>query len=157
MSNAATYHQVQQAKAGTEEGVSDWFAVTQERINDFADATLDHQFIHVDPEAAAATPFGGTIAHGLLTLSLLVHLDAMIQRNDEVPAGILMGINYGFDKVRFLTPVPSGARVRLRSVIGESVLKGTNVDTTRSMTVELEGSDKPAMVADWITRAVFDS
>jgi len=68
-----------------------------------------------------------------------------------------MGINYGFDKVRFLTPVPSGGRIRLRSIIGQSVLKGNNVDTTRSMTVELEGSDKPAMVADWITRAVFDS
>ena len=157
MSNAATYHEAQSAKAGTEDGVSDWFEVTQERINDFADATLDHQFIHIDPEAAAATPFGGTIAHGLLTLSLLVHLDAMIERNDAVPEGILMGINYGFDKVRFLTPVPSGGRVRLRSVIGESVLKGSNVDTTRSMTIELEGSDKPAMIADWITRVVFDS
>ena len=157
MSNAAKYHEAQSAKAGTEEGVSEWFEVTQNRINAFADATLDHQFIHIDPEAAATTPFGGTIAHGLLTLSLLVHLDATIERNDAVPAGILMGINYGFDKVRFLTPVPSGGRIRLRSVIGQSVLKGNNVDTTRSMTVELEGSDKPAMVADWITRAVFDS
>ncbi|MDH4168537.1 MAG: MaoC family dehydratase [Acidimicrobiia bacterium] len=157
MSNAAKYHEAQSAKAGTEEGVSEWFEVTQNRINAFADATLDHQFIHIDPEAAATTPFGGTIAHGLLTLSLLVHLDATIERNDTVPAGILMGINYGFDKVRFLTPVPSGGRIRLRSVIGQSVLKGNNVDTTRSMTVELEGSDKPAMVADWITRAVFDS
>ncbi len=158
MSNAAAYHDALSALEGETEGTSDWFEVTQERINDFADATLDHQFIHVDEEAAKNTPFGGTIAHGLLTLSLIVHLDAQLQRTDPPrPEGVLMGINYGFDKVRFVNPVPAGSRIRMTSVYGPAVLKGTNVDSTRTMTVELEGSDKPALVADWISRLVFDS
>ncbi|MDH3753128.1 MAG: MaoC family dehydratase [Acidimicrobiia bacterium] len=143
-------------REGTDEGTSEWFEITQERIDAFADATLDHQFIHVDPERAAAeTPFGGTIAHGFLTLSMLVHLDTTIPR--EVPKldGVIMGINYGLNKVRFLSPVPSGSRIRANSVISNVELKGSAVDQTRTLTVEIEGHDKPALVAEWIGRVVF--
>ncbi|HEX4736900.1 MAG TPA: MaoC family dehydratase [Allosphingosinicella sp.] len=135
-------------KVGTEIGVSDWILVDQERIDAFAAATEDRQFIHVDPEAAAKTPFGGTIAHGFLTLSLLSRMaaDAML-----VPDGIKMGVNYGLDRVRFLAPVRSGRRVRGRFSL-------TSVDEKRpgqyqflhAVTVEIEGEDKPALVADWI-------
>lgn len=158
MSNAAKAYDAMKARQGVDEGTGDWFEVTQERINQFADATLDHQFIHVDPERAKTdTPFGGTIAHGFLTLSLLVHLDTSVPR--EVPPldGILMGINYGLNKVRFLSPVPSGGRVRAQSTISSVELKGTAIDQIRTVTVELEGSDKPALVAEWIGRMVFDS
>jgi acyl dehydratase len=155
-SNAEAAFEILSAQKGAEEGVGEWFEVTQDQINAFADCTLDHQFIHIDPERAAKeTPFGGTIAHGMLTLSMLIHLDASIPR--EVPAisGVVMGINYGFDRVRFLTPVNSGKRIRASSVVADVVLKGNNIDQTRTLTVELEGADKPAMVADWITRIVF--
>lgn len=158
MSNAAAAYEVLKAREGTDEGTGEWFEVTQDRIDQFADATVDHQFIHVDPvRAAAETPFGGTIAHGFLTLSLLVKLDTTIPR--EVPPldGLVMGINYGLNKVRFLTPVPSGGRVRAHSTISSVELKGTNIDQIRTITVELEGADKPAMVAEWIGRMVFDS
>ena len=132
--------------------------VSQERINQFADATDDHQFIHIDVERATKeTPFGGTIAHGMLTLSLLVPLNAQMSKGDPIPEGVVMGINYGFDKVRFLSPVPAGARVRLSAQMADVKLKGNNVDFTQTMTVELEGSEKPAMLAEWITRTVFDS
>ncbi len=157
MSNAAKAAAVQEAMIGAEAEVSPWFEIGQDRINDFADVTLDHQFIHIDPEAAAQTPFGGTIAHGFLTLSMLVHLDATIERDAVIPEGILMGVNYGFDKVRFLSPVPSGSKVRLHSEVATVAVKGSNVDITRKMTVELEGSEKPALVAEWISRMVFDS
>lgn len=144
------------SRVGSEEGAGDWFEITQERVNDFADATLDHQFIHVDPEAAKQTPFGGTIAHGFLTLSLLVHLSASIPREREEFAGAVMGINYGFDRVRFISPVPVGARIRARSELAGADLKDANtVQTTRTITVEIEGSERPACVADWLTRTVF--
>ncbi len=133
---------------GTEIGVTDWFEVDQQRVNDFADATLDHQFIHVDPEAAAATPFGGTIAHGFLTLSLLPFLleTASLEIKD-----MLYMLNYGTDKVRFINPVPVGSRIRARNVLsgadekrpGQWLLKQT-------VTVEIEGVDKPAMVAEFL-------
>ena len=130
----------------TELGVSDWLLIDQDRVNAFADATLDHQFIHVDLQKAAATPFGGTIAHGFLTLSLLPHF----LESASVPvANTLMAINYGTDKVRFLQPVKVGTRVRARTVLssaderrpGQWLLKQT-------VTVEIEGEEKPAMVAE---------
>lgn len=145
-----------QAAVGQEEGVGEWFTVDQTRINQFADVTLDHQFIHVDPEAARATPFGTTIAHGFLTLSLLTYLDTSVPKGDpERYAGIAMGLNYGFDKVRFMNPVKVGSRVRVRSVLANVELKGPWIQTTRTMTVEIEGDPKPAMVADWLTRLMY--
>ncbi len=145
-----------QADVGKEEGVGDWFTVDQARINQFADVTIDHQFIHVDPEAAKATPFGTTIAHGFLTLSLLTHLDTSIPKGDPARyAGIVMGLNYGFEKVRFVNPVKVGSRIRVRSVLAKAELKEPWIQTTRTMTVEIEGEAKPAMVADWITRIMY--
>ena len=141
---------------GKEEGVGEWFVVDQARINQFADVTIDHQFIHVDPEAAKGTPFGTTIAHGFLTLALLTHLDSSIPKGDSSRySGMVMGVNYGFDKVRFVSPVKVGKRVRCRSVVASVELKEPWVQTTRTMTVEIEGESKPALVADWITRIMY--
>ena len=142
---------------GSEQGYGEWFEVDQNRINDFADATIDHQFIHVDPERALVeTPFGGTIAHGFLSLSLLVHLTTSLPVAIPKMEGQLMGINYGFEKVRFINPVLAGARIRAQSKISLVELKEpTAVNITRTITVEIEGQNKPALVAEWITRSVF--
>ena len=140
---------------GQEPVAGDWFEISQERINDFADATLDHQFIHLDPEKAAQTPFGGTIAHGFLTLSMLVHLSTSIPSDFSKLEGVMMGVNYGMNKVRFVNPVPSGARVRATAATVNVELKGNAVDQTRAMTVEIEGQEKPALIAEWIGRTVF--
>ena len=133
---------------GTELGVSDWLLIDQERVNAFADATLDHQFIHIDPERAAMTPFGGTIAHGFLTLSLLPHfLDSASLPVD----GLLMAINYGTDKVRFLQPVKVGQRVRGRAVLsGAEEKRPGQWLVNQTVTVEIEGEEKPAMVAEFL-------
>jgi acyl dehydratase len=132
--------------------------VDQEKINQFADVTLDHQFIHVDPERAKDTPFGTTIAHGFLTLSLLTHLGASAQPENPDPGrfkGMVMGVNYGFDKVRFVSPVKVGSRIRVHSLLSNVELKGNAIQQTRTMTVEIDGQEKPALVADWITRSVY--
>src|SRR3954468_12598520 len=137
-----------QSRVGSEIGVSDWILVDQARIDAFAQVTEDHQFIHVDPEAAAQTPFGGTIAHGFLTLSLLSRMaaDAMLR-----PEGIKMGVNYGFEKIRFLAPVPSGKRVRGRFRLDRFEEKRPGqYQFVHEVTVEIEGEDKPALVAEWI-------
>ena len=137
-----------QASVGSEVGVSEWLVVDQGSINAFADATQDHQFIHVDPEAAARTPFGGTIAHGFLTLSLLSRMaaDAMLRPDD-----VKMGVNYGFEKVRFLAPVHSGRRVRGRFLLERFEEKRPGQwQFLHHVTVEIEGEDKPALTADWI-------
>ena len=155
MSHAAAAFEKYQAALGEPEGTGDWFEVTQELVNTFADATHDHQFIHVDPEAAKATPFGGTIAHGFLTLSLLTHLSSSIPQDVSRFEGIVMGVNYGFDKVRFVAPVPTGSRIRCTSSLAKAELKGTSINVTRTMTIEVEGGDKPACVADWITRITY--
>ncbi len=147
-----------QADVGNDEGTGEWFPVTQEQIDRFADVTFDHQFIHVDPEAAKATPFGGTIAHGFLTLSMLTHLSAGTSSSPPDPAkfaGFLMGVNYGFNKVRFVNPVKVGARIRARAVTSNVELKGNSIDVTRNFTVEIEGEEKPALVAEWVTRTVY--
>ena len=153
--NAAKAHEAMKELVGGEAAVGDWFQITQERINDFADATLDHQFIHIDEEKAAQTPFGGTIAHGFLTLSLLVHLSTTIPSDLPKMDGLLMGVNYGLNKVRFVNPVPAGSRVRATASTVDVQLKGNAVDQIRAMTVEIEGADKPALVAEWISRLVF--
>jgi len=153
--NAEKAYEAMKAEIGKEPKVGEWFEVTQERINEFADATLDHQFIHVDPERAARTPFGGPIAHGFLTLSLLVHLSTSIPSDLPKLDGLLMGVNYGLNKVRFINPVPAGARIRASAEVSDVSLKGNAIDQIRTMTVEIEGQDKPALIAEWIGRSVF--
>lgn len=144
---------------GLSNGTGEWFEVTQDLINKFADVTLDHQFIHVDPERAKDGPFGTTIAHGFLTLSLLVHLQGSLKGGDERPApsmtGLMAGVNYGFDKIRFVNPVKVNSKIRATSVTKDIELKGNAINQTNTLTVEIEGEDKPAVVADWITRLVF--
>lgn len=133
---------------GQEIGVSDWLNVGQDRINTFADVTEDHQFIHVDKEKAAMTPFGGTIAHGFLTLSLL---SKFAEQTGIVLEGAQMGLNYGFEKVRFLSPVPSGSNVRGRFALkAVDEKKPGQFLITYGVSVEIEGSDKPALIADWL-------
>ncbi len=137
------------ALVGRELGPSDWLHVTQERIDTFADATDDHQWIHVDAERAASGPFGGTIAHGYLTLALLIPLMTELL---EV-SGVRMSINYGLDKVRFPAPVPVGTKIRLNGKVAEvEDVKGNGVQITIDFTVEIEGSDKPACVARGVYR-----
>jgi acyl dehydratase len=154
--NAEKAYELFKAAEGTEEGVGEWFEVDQDRIDQFADVTLDHQFIHVDPEQAKNGPFGTTIAHGFLTLSLLTHLDTTVPKGDPARyAGVMMGVNYGFEKVRFVSPVKVGSRIRVRAKLVDVQLKGDWVQTTRTMTVEVEGEERPALVADWLTRIMY--
>lgn len=136
-----------QSKTGELLGTSDWFLLDQHRIDRFADTTEDRQFIHVDPEAAKATPFGGTIAHGFLTLSMLAPM--MVSAMEKLP--VQMTVNYGFNKVRFLSPVKSGSRVRGHFKQLEMVEKRPGQwQQTVEVTVEIEGADKPALLAEWI-------
>ncbi len=138
------------ARIGEEIGVGDWFEITQDRVDAFADATEDHQWIHRAGPQADAGPFGGPIAHGFLTMSLIHHLVGDISPLDEEPAMI---INYGVDKVRFITPVPVGSRVRARAVLAaaDPVANG-GVQLKQALTVELEGSEKPAAYVESLTR-----
>ena len=142
---------------GQPEGTGDWFQVDQAQIDAFADVTHDHQFIHVDPEQAAQlSPWGTTIAHGFLTLSMLTHLMGSIPQDMSRLSGIVMGINYGFDKVRFINPVKVDSRIRASSVLKAVEQKDpSTLNVTRTVTVEIEGEDKPAVVADWVTRLVY--
>ena len=142
---------------GADEGTGEWLQVDQNRINQFADVTEDHQFIHVDPEACKElSPWGVPIAHGFLTLSLLVKLSSSIPMPPERLDGIVMGVNYGFDKIRFINPVKVGSRIRAKGVLSSVDLKDPNtIQYTRTMTVEIEGEDKPALVAEWISRLVY--
>ena len=136
------------ARLGSEIGVSDWILIDQAAIDAFADVTQDHQFIHVDPAAAAQTPFGGTVAHGFLTLSLLSRMAADVMLRPET---LKMGVNYGFDKVRFMAPVRSGKRVRGRFRLDAfDEKRPAQYQFTHNVTVEIEGEEKPALVADWI-------
>jgi acyl dehydratase len=138
------------AAKGSQFGPTEWLTITQERVNLFADATDDHQWIHVDPEKAAGGPFGGTIAHGLLTLSLLPHFSHQLYQ----VKGITLAVNYGYNKVRFITPVKVGARIRARGeVTAINKLEGA-VQGTTTITVEIEGSEKPAAVAESIIRYI---
>lgn len=136
------------AAEGSELGPTEWLQITQERVNLFADATEDHQWIHVNPDRAAEGPFGGTIAHGLLTLSLLPHFTHQLY----TVGNIAMAINYGYNKVRFITPVRVGAKLRARAQIASVAQLDNAVQATLSTTVEIEGSDKPAAVAESIVR-----
>jgi acyl dehydratase len=136
------------AATGTELGVSGWLTVDQAQVDLFAEATLDHQWIHVDPERAAAGPFGTTIAHGFLTLSLLPELVGQVFAVE----GARMGVNYGFNRLRFTSPVPVGSRVRARVELLDVTDVAGGVQLTTGITVEIEGSERPALVAEWLTR-----
>jgi len=137
---------------GQKLGVSDWFTLDQQRINDFANCTEDHQFIHIDEEAAAKTPFGGTIAHGFLTLSMLVKLCEQVSVH---PEGMVMGVNYGLNKVRFLAPVRAGKRVRAHVELASVEPKdGNRFLTQQNITVEIEGEDTPALYAEWLGMSI---
>ena len=143
-----------QTYVGKEIGTSDWLRVSQERIDRFAEATDDHQFIHVDPaRAAKETPFGGTIAHGFLTLSLLSRFAMEVVPKID---GRVMGINYGFERVRFLAPVRSGARIRGRFTLHSATLRSKQELLLRfAVTVEIENEEKPALAADWLALSVM--
>ncbi|MEP1521394.1 MaoC family dehydratase [Ascidiaceihabitans sp.] len=154
MTHIETAKAAMEAQIGTEVGVSDWITVDQAMIDDFAKTTHDDQWIHIDPERAKAeTPFGGAIAHGFLTLSLASRFayDCF-----DMAEGQVMGINYGFNKLRFLKPVTAGSRLRGRFVL-TSVTQRNATDLLRenALTIEIEGSDTPALVADWLGLAVF--
>lgn len=144
-----------QDRIGESTPPTDWFEMTQQRINEFADVTLDHQWIHIDVERASSGPFGAPIAHGHLTLSIMGHLP----RSEVVPGPTLegqkLGINYGFDKVRFPSPVPVGARIRSSSTLKRAELKGGMIETMSEVKVEVDGQDKPAVVAESLGRLVF--
>ena len=136
------------ARVGSELGVSSWITIDQDRIDTFADATGDRQFIHVDPAAAAQTPFGGTIAHGFLSLSLISAMGAEVML---FPEGLAMAVNYGLDRVRFLAPVRSGGRVRGRFALDSAEEKAPGQLLLRhAVTVEIEGETKPALTAQWL-------
>ena len=138
---------------GEETGVSRWFEIDQSRIDAFADITEDRQFIHIDPVAAAETPFGGTIAHGFLTLSML-----SVMAYDAMPVleGVAIGVNYGFDRIRFIAPVREGSRIRARFTLLDLVERAPREWQMRNaVTVEIEGGRKPALVAEWLSLSVL--
>ena len=146
------------AAVGKSDGFGEWIRVDQDRINLFADATLDHQFIHVDPEKSAQlSPYETTIAHGFLTLSLLPHLTSSISPSDpQAYEGVVMGVNYGLDKVRFPSPVPVDSRVRAERTLVEADLKDPNtIQTKQLVTIHIDGRDKPACVAEFLTRLIY--
>jgi acyl dehydratase len=136
------------AAQGSQLGPTEWLEITQDRVNLFADATDDHQWIHVDPERAASGPFGGAIAHGLLTLSLIPHFSHQLYTVEN----IAMAINYGYNKVRFITPVKVGAKIRARGELTKVDKLEGGVQATMTTTVEIDGSEKPAAVAESIVR-----
>ena len=138
-----------EASAGRELGTSAWHEITQEQINGFAEATGDHQWIHVDPEAASNGPFGTTVAHGYLTLSMLpMMMSEIVSVRDAV-----MGLNYGTEKIRFTSPVPSGSRVRLHATLAGAERRGPSIVWTVGVKVEIEGKEKPALVGEVVYMA----
>ena len=140
-----------------EERFSRWYEIDQSRIDGFADKTEDWQYIHVDPERAADTPFGGTIAHGFLTLSMLTHLTTSVKvEYTEAYAGIMMGVNYGFNKVRFPNPVKVGSKIRMVRSVAAAELKNPNtIELIHDCKVEIEGEPKPGCAAQWLTRLMY--
>ena len=137
---------------GADMGTTDWLLIDQERVNAFADCTIDHQFIHIDPQRAGETPFGGTIAHGFLSLSLLSHFAASAGCSFE---NMVMGINYGFDKVRFLAPVKVNKRVRAHArLLDVQEKKPGHFLIKQEVTIEIEGETTPALIAEWLTMSI---
>ncbi|MEM7338264.1 MAG: MaoC family dehydratase [Actinomycetota bacterium] len=153
--NMANALETLQGRIGESTAPTDWFEMTQDRINDFADVTMDHQWIHVDVERAKAGPFGGPIAHGQLTLSVMSFLPRTEPLPNQALDGQKMGINYGFDKVRFPSPVAVGDRIRAYSTLKRAEIKGGMIEVMNEITVEVEGREKPAVVAESLGRLVF--
>ena len=156
--SAEKAHELFKKTEGQEDGVSDWHVIDQSQINLFADATLDRQFIHTDPELAAkVSPYKKTIAHGYLTLSMIPYLSAGISPKDpDAYTGLMMGINYGLDKARFPNPVKVDSRIRLRRELISAEYKAPNtVQLKQKMTIEIEGEDKPACVAETLSRLIY--
>ncbi|MEM8767027.1 MAG: MaoC family dehydratase [Pseudomonadota bacterium] len=156
MSDIENAYETLTARIGESGTPTEWFEITQDRVNDFADVTMDHQWIHIDPERAKAGPFGAPIAHGQLTLSIMSFLpkpDAA-ESLPQLP-GQKLTINYGFDKIRFPAPVPVGAKIRTTSTLKRVEIKGTMIETMNEVVVEIEGSEKPCVVAESLARLVF--
>lgn len=155
--NGEKAYELHQGAVGRADGTGDWLEIDQARIQAFADVTQDQQFIHVDPDLCATlSPWGVPIAHGFLTLSLLTKLAESVPQPPERLEGIVMGVNYGFEKVRFVNPVKVGSRIRASAVLTAVDAKDANtLQVTKTFTVEIEGESKPALVADWITRLVY--
>jgi class 3 adenylate cyclase/acyl dehydratase/pimeloyl-ACP methyl ester carboxylesterase len=154
--NATTALEIMRKQIGAQQEPGDWFQVTQDQINEFADLTHDHQFIRVDPDLAAGTPLGGTVAHGMLTLSILGHLMSSIADQPPPSEGLVMVVNYGFDRVRFIEPVRSESSIRASSVIKDVHQRETALQVTYEVTVETEGVERPALVAELIGRFEYD-
>lgn len=155
--NGENAYELYSTAIGESEGSGDWIEIDQARIQAFADVTEDQQFIHVDPELCKTlSPWGVPIAHGFLTLSLLSKLAESVPQPAERLTGIVMGVNYGFEKVRFVNPVKVGSKVRASAVLKAVEAKDPHtLQVTKTYTVEIEGESKPALVADWITRLVY--
>ena len=156
MSDIENAYETLSARIGESSTPSEWFEITQDRVNDFADVTMDHQWIHVDPERAKAGPFGAPIAHGQLTLSIMSFLPKP-DNAESLPQlpGQKLTINYGFDKIRFPSPVPVGAKIRTTSTLKRVEIKGSMVETMNEVVVEVQGSEKPCVVAESLARLVF--
>ena len=156
-SNGEQAYELFSKAIGEQEGVGQWLEITQDRINAFADVTEDQQFIHVDPELCKTlSPWGVPIAHGFLTLSMLTKLAQSVPQDAGRLSGIVMGVNYGFDQVRFVNPVKVGSKVRASAVLTAVEAKDANtLQVTKTYTVELDGESKPALVAEWITRLIY--
>lgn len=142
-------------RIGESSAPTEWFEITQDRINEFADVTMDHQWIHIDKERAKGGPFGTTIAHGHLTLSIMSHLPRTVVETGPRLEGQKMTINYGFNKVRFPSPVPVGAKIRTTSTLKTVEIKNGMIETMNEIVVEVEGQDKPCCVAESLGRLVF--
>ncbi len=148
-------HATLSEKIGVASEPTDWFEMTQDRINTFADATLDHQWIHIDPERAKAGPFGAPIAHGQLTLSIMSFLPGGEGVGLPSLEGMKLGINYGWNKIRFPSPVAVGANIRTRGKIKSVEIKGEMLEVVNELTMEVQGQDKPACVGESVLRLVF--
>lgn len=144
-----------QARIGVANPASDWFEITQERVNDYADVSMDHQWIHVDVELAAQGPFGAPIAHGNLTIAVMGHLPQTEAPPADKFEGHKLSINYGFDKIRFPSPVKVGAFIRATSTLRRAEIKGGMIETMNEVVVEVKGQEKPALVAESLGRLVF--
>jgi acyl dehydratase len=150
-----TAKQTLEQRIGQRSEPTDWFEITQERIDLFAEATMDHQWIHIDPERARSGPFGTTIAHGQLTMSIMSFLPGGQGVGLPAVEGVKMGINYGWNKVRFPSPVPVGAEIRTSGMLKSVEIKGAMLELVNEVTVEIKGQDKPACVAESVLRLVL--
>lgn len=148
--------EIMQSRVGEMTSQSEWFEITQERVNDYADVSMDHQWIHIDVDRATnESPFGAPIAHGNLTLAVMGHLPVAARNEGPPIEGQKLGINYGFDRIRFPAPVPVGSKIRSTNTLRRVEIKGDMIETMTEIVVEAQGSDKPVCVAESLGRIVF--